>query len=60
MVVRFSELFAASEWIQQADLNPDCQRYDAGADQYESLQSVIDTYWNYYVFNAYSGRGAKA
>ena len=38
---------------EQADLNPDCQRYDAGADVYESLQSVIDTYWNYYIFNAF-------
>ena len=35
---------------EQADLNPDCLRYDQGADAYESLQSVMDTYWNYYVF----------
>ena len=43
-------LFCSDE---QADLNPDCLRYDAGADAYESLQSIIDTYWNYYIFNAY-------
>src|SRR4029079_493520 len=43
-------LFCSDE---QADLGPDCQRYDAGADTYESMQSVIDTYWNYYIFNAF-------
>lgn len=32
------------------DLWPECMVYDAGADQYETLQSVIDTYWNYYLF----------
>ncbi len=41
---------------EQADLNPDCFRYDSGADAYESLQSVMDNYYNYYIFNAY-GRG---
>jgi len=41
-------LFCSDE---QADLNPDCQRYDQGADAYESLQSVMDTYWSYYIFN---------
>ncbi len=35
---------------EQADLDPDCLRYDAGADAYESLQSIADTYWNYYIF----------
>ncbi|MEM9864930.1 MAG: zinc-dependent metalloprotease, partial [Myxococcota bacterium] len=40
----------------QADLGPDCQRYDAGADAYEAVLSIIDSYWNYYVFNAF-GRG---
>jgi hypothetical protein len=35
---------------EQADLNPDCLRYDQGADAYETMQSVIDSYWNYYVF----------
>ncbi len=35
---------------EQADLGPDCLRYDAGADPYESLQSIADTYWNYYIF----------
>ncbi|MFK8004220.1 MAG: zinc-dependent metalloprotease [Polyangiales bacterium] len=40
----------------QADLGPDCQRYDSGADAYEAVNSVIDNYWNYYVFNAF-GRG---
>lgn len=44
-------LFCSDE---QADLNPDCLRYDAGADAYETVQSVIDTYWNYYIFNAFS------
>ncbi len=44
-------LFCSDE---QADLGPDCLRYDAGADAYETIQSVIDTYWNYYVFNAFS------
>jgi len=43
-------LFCSDE---QADLNPECFRYDSGADAYESLQSVIDSYWNYYVFNAF-------
>ncbi|WP_053236233.1 zinc-dependent metalloprotease [Sandaracinus amylolyticus] len=38
---------------EQADLNPDCQRYDQGADAYESVQSVIDNYWNYYIFNSF-------
>lgn len=36
---------------EQADLSPGCYRYDAGADAYESVQSVIDSYWNYYIFN---------
>ena len=36
---------------EQADLSPGCYRYDAGADHYESVQSVIDSYWNYYIFN---------
>ncbi len=40
----------------QADLGPDCQRYDAGADAYEAVNSIVDNYWNYYVFNAF-GRG---
>ncbi|MFK7987652.1 MAG: zinc-dependent metalloprotease [Sandaracinaceae bacterium] len=38
---------------EQADLSPGCYRYDAGADAYESVQSVIDSYWNYYIFNNY-------
>ncbi|MDQ3034738.1 MAG: zinc-dependent metalloprotease [Myxococcota bacterium] len=41
-------LFCSDE---QADLNPDCMRYDQGADAYESMQSVMDNYWNYYIFN---------
>jgi hypothetical protein len=41
-------LFCSDE---QADLNPDCMRYDAGADAYEAVQSVINNYWNYYIFN---------
>ena len=43
-------LFCSDE---QADLNPDCQRYDQGADAYEAIQSVIDNYWNYYIFNSF-------
>ncbi|MDW8363628.1 MAG: zinc-dependent metalloprotease [Myxococcales bacterium] len=43
-------LFCSDE---QADLGPDCLRYDAGADPYETLQSIIDAYFNYYIFNAY-------
>jgi len=43
-------LFCSDE---QADLGPDCMRYDAGADPYESLQSVIDAYWNQYVFHSF-------
>ena len=35
---------------EQADLGPDCLRYDSGSDAYESLQSIADTYWNYYIF----------
>ncbi|MEM9073482.1 MAG: zinc-dependent metalloprotease [Myxococcota bacterium] len=38
---------------EQADLGPDCYRYDAGADPYETVTSVIDNYWNYYIFNAF-------
>lgn len=38
---------------EQADLNPDCMRYDAGADPYESVQSVADTYWSYYIFDSF-------
>lgn len=41
---------------EQADLSPGCYRYDAGADAYESVQSVIDSYWNYYIFNNYRRR----
>ena len=36
---------------EQADLNPDCLRYDHGADAYETMQSVADNYWNYYIFS---------
>ena len=38
---------------ETVDLGPDCMTYDAGADPYETLQSVIDTYWDYYVFAAF-------
>jgi hypothetical protein len=34
-----------------ADFSPECLRYDAGADVYETVMSNIDTYWNYYVFS---------
>jgi hypothetical protein len=34
-----------------SDLDPTCMLYDAGADAYESLQSINDIYWNYYIFN---------
>lgn len=39
---------------EQADLNPDCLRYDQGADVYETVQSVIDNYWFYYIFNSFA------
>lgn len=35
---------------EQADLNPDCLRYDQGSDPYETVQSVADSYWYYYIF----------
>ena len=35
---------------EQADLNPDCLRYDQGADVYETMHAVADSYWNYYIF----------
>lgn len=35
---------------EQRDLNPDCLLYDQGADPYETVQSIIDSYWNYYIF----------
>lgn len=35
---------------EQADLNPDCLRYDQGADPYETMHAVADSYWNYYIF----------
>ena len=38
---------------EQADLGPDCQRYDAGADPYESMTSLMDSYWNYYIFASF-------
>jgi hypothetical protein len=41
---------------EQADLSPGCYRYDSGADAYESVQSVIDSYWNYYIFNNFRRR----
>lgn len=34
-----------------SDFSPECLRYDAGADVYETVMSQIDTYWNYYIFN---------
>ena len=36
-----------------SDISPDCMLYDAGADQYETLQSLIDAYWSYYVFASF-------
>jgi hypothetical protein len=33
------------------DYEPTCMRYDAGADEYETLTSITDTYWNYYLLN---------
>lgn len=41
---------------EQADLSPGCYRYDSGADAYESVQSIIDSYWNYYIFNNFRRR----
>ncbi len=43
-------LFCSDE---QSDLGPDCMLYDAGADPYETLQSIIDSYWNYYIFASF-------
>jgi hypothetical protein len=34
-----------------SDIDPTCMLYDAGADPYETVQSVIDSYWHYYIFN---------
>lgn len=34
-----------------ADEEPGCMRYDAGGDEYESLMSIMDSYWNYYIFD---------
>ncbi len=31
-----------------ADFQPHCAKYDAGADAYETMQSIIDSYWDYY------------
>ncbi|MCP4599965.1 MAG: hypothetical protein GY847_05400 [Proteobacteria bacterium] len=31
-----------------ANIQPNCQQWDAGADEYEAIQSMIDSYWNYY------------
>ena len=39
---------------EQRDLGPDCLLYDAGADPYETISSVINSYWDYYIFNAFS------
>ncbi|MFT3927407.1 MAG: zinc-dependent metalloprotease [Myxococcales bacterium] len=36
---------------EYADSRPPCNRYDAGADPYEVMQSIIDNYWNYYPFS---------
>jgi hypothetical protein len=30
---------------------PTCNHYDAGADAYETMQSIIDSYWDYYPFS---------
>lgn len=38
---------------EQADLNPGCYRYDSGADAFESVRSIQDQYWNYYIFNSF-------
>ncbi len=38
---------------EQVNLDPSCMTYDAGADPYESLQSIIDSYWNYYPLAAF-------
>lgn len=38
---------------EQADLGPDCLRYDMGADPYETMASVEQSYSSYYIFNAY-------
>ncbi len=38
---------------EQRDLRPGCMLYDRGADAFESVQSIQDNYWNYYVFNSF-------
>ncbi len=48
--LRVPYLFCSDE---QRDLGPDCLLYDMGADPYETINSVIDNYWNYYIFNAF-------
>lgn len=48
--LRVPYLFCSDE---QRDLGPDCYLYDMGADTYETVNSVIDNYWNYYIFNAF-------
>ncbi len=35
---------------EQVDLTPECMRYDAGADPFESVQSIVDAYSYYYPF----------
>lgn len=31
-----------------SDFQPHCAKYDSGADAYETMQSIIDSYWDYY------------
>ncbi len=43
----------ASAATSRAISLPDCMLYDAGADAYETVQRIIDTYWDYYLFAAF-------
>lgn len=38
---------------EEVGLRPECQQFDSGADVYESVNSVIDTYWNHHIFDAF-------
>jgi hypothetical protein len=40
-------LYCSDETVNS---RPTCNHYDAGADAYESMQSIIDSYWDYYPF----------
>jgi hypothetical protein len=41
-------LYCSDETVNS---RPTCNHYDVGADAYESMQSIIDNYWDYYPFS---------